>query len=296
MTIETSCPNPDCQKKFKVADKSLGRTARCKHCNTRFRVQAGAGQLIEARSEGKKSHRPSVSPPDQIQPDDAATQVEPSHPEGTIAADAFDPPNTPDLGTPFAGGETPDPAALKDGEEDVPVEWNAGDVILDLYEVKQVHEAGAMELVYRVHHRNWNIDLALKSPRAEFFETEAQKEDFVREAETWIKLGLHPNTVSCYYVRRLGGIPCVFAEYVKGGSLKDRIEDERLYQGGADEILERILDTAIQFAWGLHYAHEQGLVHQDIKPDNVMMTENGTPKVRITHASNRKRLTFRLTA
>ena len=44
-----------------------------------------------------------------------------------------------------------------------------GDTILDLYEVKQVHEEGGMGLVYRVHHVKWNIDLAVKSPRANFF-------------------------------------------------------------------------------------------------------------------------------
>jgi hypothetical protein len=47
-----------------------------------------------------------------------------------------------------------------------------------------------MGLVYRVHHRNWNMDLAVKSPRAGFFSTEKQKADFIRECETWINLRL----------------------------------------------------------------------------------------------------------
>ncbi|MSR64889.1 MAG: hypothetical protein EXS18_03810 [Verrucomicrobiae bacterium] len=63
-------------------------------------------------------------------------------------------------------------------EESAPATWKVGDVILDLYEVKQVHEGGNMGLVYRVHHKGWNMDLAVKSPRPEYFETEAQKEDF----------------------------------------------------------------------------------------------------------------------
>ena len=85
--------------------------------------------------------------------------------------------------------------------------------------------------------------------------------------------------VSCYYVRTLGGIPRVFAEYVEGGSLADWISSGKLYEGGPEEALERILDIAIQFAWGLDYAHEQGLVHQDVKPANVMMTPDGVAKV-----------------
>ncbi len=154
-----------------------------------------------------------------------------------------------------------DAASTKAVEDKVPLEWNVGDVILDLYEVKHIHKTGGMGLVYRVHHRNWNIDLAVKSPRADFFETEADKDDFISECETWINLGLHPNAVSCYYVRNLGRIPRVFAEYVEGGSLKDWIDNRKLYEGAKEKAVERILDTAIQFAWSLHFAHEKGLVH-----------------------------------
>jgi serine/threonine protein kinase len=123
---------------------------------------------------------------------------------------------------------------------EVNIEWRVGDVILDLYEVKQVHEGGGMGLVYRVHHRGWNMDLAVKSPRPEYFQTHAQKENFARECETWIKLGLHPHIVSCHYVRTLGGIPRVFAEYVEGGSVKEWIDSRRLYEGGPQEALKRI--------------------------------------------------------
>ena len=168
---------------------------------------------------------------------------------------------------------------IRVAEARVPLEWNIGDVILDLYEVKDIHKGGGMGLVYRVNHRGWNIDLAVKSPRADWFKTEEQKENFVRECETWINLGLYPHTVSCYYVRTLGGIPRVFAEYIEGGSLSDWIKERKLYEGGHDKALERILDIAIQFAWGLHYAHDQGLIHQDVKPANVMMTPDGTAKV-----------------
>lgn len=164
-------------------------------------------------------------------------------------------------------------------EEVVPSEWQPGDVILDLYEVQQVFESGGMGLVYKVHHKGWNLPLAVKSPREEWFQTEEDKQNFEREAETWVNLGLHPHIVSCYYVRRLGGIPRVFAEYMEGGSLKDWIESGKLYAGGPEFALERMLDIAIQFAWGLHFAHEQGLIHQDVKPANVLMTEDGIAKV-----------------
>jgi WD40 repeat protein/serine/threonine protein kinase len=164
-------------------------------------------------------------------------------------------------------------------EDSVAAVWKPGDVILDLYEVQQVFTGGGMGLVYKVRHRGWNLDLAVKSPRPEYFGTEQHKQNFHREAETWVKLGLHPHVASCFYVRRLGSIPRLFAEFVPGGSLEQWVRDGRLHQGGPEEALERILDITIQFAWGLHYAHEQGLVHQDVKPANVLLTPEGVAKV-----------------
>jgi WD40 repeat protein len=163
--------------------------------------------------------------------------------------------------------------------ESVPSIWKVGDVILDRYEVKQVFTGGGMGLVYRVRHLDWNMDLAVKSPRPEFFQSRQQIENFEREAETWVNLGLHPHTVSCYYIRRLGGIPRVFIEFLDGGSLADWVRSRRLYEGGPEKALERILDIAIQFAWGLGYAHEQHLIHQDVKPANALLSANGTVKV-----------------
>jgi WD40 repeat protein len=157
--------------------------------------------------------------------------------------------------------------------------WKPGDVILDLYEVREVFTSGGRGLVYHVYHRGWHVDLAVKCPRPEFFQSEQDKADFEREAETWVKLGLHPHLVTCHYVRRLNGIPRVFAEYVGGGSLAEWIRSRKLYAGGPTRALERILDIAIQFAWGLQHAHEQGLVHRDVKPGNVLLTSDGIAKV-----------------
>lgn len=123
------------------------------------------------------------------------------------------------------------------------------------------------------------MDMAVKCPKSDYYQTQAQKENFVRECHAWMDLGLHPHIVTCHYVRVLESVPRVFADYVDGGSLKDWIKDRRLYEGGKEKALERILDVAIQFAWGLHYAHEKGLIHQDVKPDNVMLSTDGVVKV-----------------
>jgi WD40 repeat protein/serine/threonine protein kinase len=154
-----------------------------------------------------------------------------------------------------------------------PREWKTGEVVLGLYEVAGLLGQGGMGRVYRVHHRGWGVDLAVKVPLKQALDAAGGVEAFEREAETWVNLPLHPHMVSCYYVRRLEGIPRVFAEFVDGGTLGDAIRNRKLV------TLDAILDAAIQFAWGLHDAHEQGLVHRDVKPANVMLTAEGVAKV-----------------
>ncbi|XVQ15804.1 protein kinase domain-containing protein [Spirillospora sp. CA-255316] len=157
--------------------------------------------------------------------------------------------------------------------------WRAGDVIDGRYEVSGELGRGGMGVVHRVRHLGWGTDLAVKSPRPEMFRDAGDLERFVVEAETWVSLGLHPHVCTCHYVRTLGGVPRVFAEYVAGGSLRDRIADRRLYAGGPDEVMARIMDMAIQIAWGLEHAHGRGLVHRDVKPANVLVDDAGTAKI-----------------
>jgi serine/threonine protein kinase len=78
-------------------------------------------------------------------------------------------------------------------------------------------------------------------------------------------------TGGCHYVRQLDGVPRVFAEYVPGGSLLDWITDRRLYADGPEAAAALAVNLAIQIAWGLDHAHARGLVHQDVKPGNVLV-------------------------
>ena len=59
--------------------------------------------------------------------------------------------------------------------------WEAGEIIDGRYQVKQIHDDGGMGLVYRVHHLEWNTDLAVKAPRPEHFQTEKDRARFVAE-------------------------------------------------------------------------------------------------------------------
>jgi serine/threonine protein kinase len=127
--------------------------------------------------------------------------------------------------------------------------WQTGEIIDGRYEVIRLAGQGGMGQVYQVKHLDWGIDLAVKQPRPDALRRPGAREQFVEEAEAWVSLGLHPNLCCCHYVRRLDGLPMVFAEYVPGGSLRSWITDGRLYEGTADEVLRRVLDVAVQFAW-----------------------------------------------
>ena len=156
-----------------------------------------------------------------------------------------------------------------------------GDEILDTYKVTSDAILGGMGSVWRVYHKGWGIVLAMKRPQPKFFAeaSKHRKEDFVAECENWIDLGLHANIVSCYYVREIGGVPSIFSEWMDGGSLRDRIRDGSLYEGTPDLVQERIIDLAIQAARGLSYSHEKGLIHQDMKPGNLLLSSGWDAKV-----------------
>jgi WD40 repeat protein len=134
----------------------------------------------------------------------------------------------------------------------------------------------------------------MKQPKGYVFTDEKHIAQFINECDVWINLGMHPNIVSCYYVREIDGIPSIFSEWMDGGSLKDWIYGKneskdlnmtkktipgRLYDGGTKVALKRILDIAIQSARGLHYAHKNKIIHQDVKPANLLMTSDGVAKI-----------------
>ncbi len=156
-----------------------------------------------------------------------------------------------------------------------------GDLLLETYRIEDDAIHGGMGSVWRVFHTGWNTSLAMKRPKPRFFAegSNRRKEMFIAECEHWIDLGLHSNIVSCYYVREIGGVPTVFSEWMDGGDLKNEIESGKLYLGSEKEIQERILDIAIQTARGLEYAHERKLIHQDIKPSNILLKKGNVAAI-----------------
>lgn len=148
-----------------------------------------------------------------------------------------------------------------------PSDFKQGTIIHGLYEVQKVVGEGGFGLVLQVTHLEWGIDMAVKLPKPQVAGSKEQSKRVVREAETWIELGSHPNIVQCWFVRAFEGLPILFLDFLAGGSLNDWLKGGLLKPGEWSTIL----DLTIQAADGLAYAHSQGLIHRDVKPANLMV-------------------------
>ncbi len=133
--------------------------------------------------------------------------------------------------------------------------------------------SGGMGRVYLARDKVLNRDVALKVLRDRYAESEEFVERFRREARSAAGLS-HPNVVSVYDLGLSGdGTYLIAMEYVPGGTLKDRVDaDGPLDPGAAAEL-------GSQVAEALGVAHERGVIHRDVKPQNILLTASGDAKV-----------------
>ncbi|MHB2016328.1 MAG: protein kinase domain-containing protein [Candidatus Xenobia bacterium] len=157
--------------------------------------------------------------------------------------------------------------------------WSPDDILENLYRVTRYLGEGTLGKVYKVFHPSWNLELAVRVPRPAICNNQELRSRWVQEAQQWIDLGVHPHVVGAWFTRTLRNIPVIFVEHAEGGTLTEWIDSGQLYDGGPDAALARMIDIAIQMSRGLAYAHDVGMVHQDVKPGNVMMTIDGTARL-----------------
>ncbi|MBN1551542.1 serine/threonine protein kinase [bacterium] len=151
--------------------------------------------------------------------------------------------------------------------------WNQGDVLLGEYTVEKILGHGGMGKVYLVKRNLDQALFAVKTLPDSVFKNPDSRKLFIRELGTWKRLAEYPHITACRFFRTVNERLAIFSEYVDGGSLLQWLEERRITQ------LQIILDIAIQTAWGLDAAHRQGIVHQDVKPANVLMTSDGIAKI-----------------
>jgi len=136
------------------------------------------------------------------------------------------------------------------------------------YDVQDELGRGGMALVYQAHERELGREVAVKVlPFALAFDAEFV-ERFQREARTAAQLE-HPNIIPIYRVGRAGPVIYFVMKFLRGGSLAGLLQKRGRLT--APEIRRLLLDCAS----ALSYAHQRGIVHRDMKPDNVMFDEFG---------------------
>ena len=146
-------------------------------------------------------------------------------------------------------------------------------LIDDRYELGEPLGSGGMGYVYLARDRLLERDVAVKLLRGQYAEDEEFVERFRREAHNAASLS-HPNIVSIYDRGETGdGGYYIAMEYVTGGALSDRIDRAgALPAHTAAEVSSQVADA-------LGAAHKAGLIHRDIKPHNVLVTDRGDVKV-----------------
>ena len=140
------------------------------------------------------------------------------------------------------------------------------------YELIQKTGEGGMAIVYKGKDRLLKRYVAIKLLRPEFTKDEKFIENFIRESQAAAGL-THPNIVGVYDVGREGNIYYIVMELVEGKSLSEIIEEKgRLGY-------KQAVDYAIQIAQALSLAHKNQIVHRDVKPHNVLVTNQGVAKL-----------------
>ena len=141
------------------------------------------------------------------------------------------------------------------------------------YLIEQLLGSGGMANVYKGHDTQTGRTVAIKVLREEFLENTDLVRRFKNESKA-ISVLDHPNIVKVYDVNMTGNLQYIVMEYIDGITLKEYME----YRAQPLTYKET-LHFVTQVLLALHHAHEKGIVHRDVKPQNIMLLSNGSIKV-----------------
>jgi serine/threonine-protein kinase len=146
------------------------------------------------------------------------------------------------------------------------------EVAIDGYRITGRIGKGGMGEVFRGVQLSLNRDVALKVLAKRFCQNEALIQRFEREARAAGRLS-HPNLIRVYDFGKAGDTYFFSMEFIDGKTVSQLIKER-----GRLDVRES-LEIALKVAIALEYAHREGLIHRDIKPDNIMLTAGGEVKV-----------------
>jgi len=147
------------------------------------------------------------------------------------------------------------------------------DILPPRYRGPQLIGRGGMGEIYRATDSTLGRAVAIKILADQYAEDESVRARFTREALAAARLSGEPNIVTIYDVGEHNQRPYIVMAYLGGGSLDDGLQRE-----GAQPV-ERVLGWLEQAARGLDAAHEEGVVHRDVKPGNLMLDSEGNVHV-----------------
>jgi serine/threonine-protein kinase len=140
------------------------------------------------------------------------------------------------------------------------------------YDILGLVGRGGMGVLYRGHDPSLERDVAVKMMHIDFTHDNSARERFQREARAVARLQ-HRNIVTIHELGEVDGTPFIVMELLGGRDL------DQMLKARARLTLAQKLDIVQQLCEGLAYAHEQGIVHRDIKPGNVRVLDDGTVKI-----------------
>ncbi|MEX1029204.1 MAG: Stk1 family PASTA domain-containing Ser/Thr kinase [Paenibacillaceae bacterium] len=140
------------------------------------------------------------------------------------------------------------------------------------YEVIERVGGGGMAIVYKAHDSLLNRKVAVKVLRQQYTNDDDFIRRFRREAQAAASLS-HPNIVSIYDVGQDDDVYYIVMEYIEGSTLNDKIKEKAPLQ------IEEAVHIASQICDALDHAHQNEIIHRDIKPHNILIGKNGRIKV-----------------
>jgi serine/threonine protein kinase len=241
-------PCPGCGVQLKVKDDLAGRMGKCPGCGRAVQVPAtGTASVHEPPSESRPAAK---RPSGEHAPAPAAPVKRPS-------------------GEQPASGSIPRPTSVVEFTFLTPPQEPDEMGRLGPYRVLGLLGSGSMGIVFRAEDSRLKRAVALKVMRPNYATKTEYRQRFLREGQATAKVE-HPHVVPIYGVDECQGVPYLAMKLLEGESL-----EERLKASGSWLPLPEVLRIGEETAAALAAAHEQGLIHRDVKPTNIWLESDG---------------------